>query len=81
MSALAMVAFAARGHAAASPWRAAVLGGGFVGLLTFGSWNLMNYAWLPDWPLAVVLVDTSWHMVCGLISGAVFARWLSPYRG
>jgi antitoxin PrlF len=76
MSALAMVAFAARGPATARPWRAAVLGGGFVGLLTFGTWNLMNYAWLPGWPLSVVLVDTSWHVVCGLISGGVLARWL-----
>jgi uncharacterized membrane protein len=80
MSALAMVAFAARGPATASPWRAAVLGGGFVGLLTFGTWNLMNYAWLPGWPLSVVLVDTSWHIVCGLLSGAVLARWLPSPR-
>jgi uncharacterized membrane protein len=81
MSALAMVAFAARGPAAASPWRAALLGGGFVGLLTFGTWNLMNYAWMPGWPLSVVLVDTCWHIVCGLLSGAVLARWLPSAPG
>jgi uncharacterized membrane protein len=81
MSALAMVAFASRRKETDSPWRAAVLGGGFVGLLTFGTWNLMNYAWLPGWPLPVVLVDTAWHVVCGLISGAVLARWLPSSRG
>jgi uncharacterized membrane protein len=77
MSAVAMVAFAARGATRASRRRGAVFGGGFVGLLTFGTWNFINLGWLPHWPVAVVVVDTSWHVVCGLLSGAVLA-WALP---
>lgn len=76
LSALAMVAYAARGSTAASRRRGALLAGGFVGLLTFGSWNFMNYAWLPHWPVSILVVDTCWHVVCGVLSGAVLARVL-----
>jgi uncharacterized membrane protein len=80
LSALAMMAIVAGRPATVSPLRAAVLGGGLVGLLTFGTWNLLNYARVPGWPLYVVLVDTASHVVCGLLSGAALARWLPSSR-
>jgi len=75
-----MMAIVAFRPATANLWPTALLGGGFVALLTVGTWNLLNYARVPGWPLYVVLVDTASHVVCGLLSGAALARWLPPSR-
>ncbi|MFT4710405.1 MAG: putative membrane protein [Planctomycetota bacterium] len=49
----------------------AVASGGAVGLLSFGTWNVINFGLLPDWPLSVVIVDTAWHVLAGVIAGFV----------
>ncbi len=80
-STLAMMAIVALRPAKARLWLTAVLGGGCVGLLTFGTWNLLNSAWVPGLPLSVVLVDTASHVVVGMMSGAALAYWLPSSRG
>lgn len=56
--------------------RSAVIGG-VLGLVAFGTWNLVNYAFIPNWPLAIVAVDIPWHIVVGAISGWVLGKVLS----
>jgi uncharacterized membrane protein len=55
--------------------RYAVIYGGLFGLFTYATYDLTNYATLPDWPLIVVVVDIIWGMVlCGTVAG--LASWL-----
>lgn len=48
-----------------------MVSGGILGLIAFGTWNLVNYAFIPHWPMSIVVVDISWHIVAGIISGWV----------
>jgi uncharacterized membrane protein len=48
-----------------------MISGGILGLIAFGTWNLVNYAFIPRWPISIVVVDIPWHIVVGIISGGV----------
>lgn len=54
-----------------------MISGGIVGLVAFGTWNLVNYAFIPHWPMSIVIVDIVWHVVVGIISGGVLGFTLS----
>ena len=41
----------------------ALLLGGLLGLLTYGTYDLTNLATLKNWPLVVTLVDMAWGTV------------------
>jgi uncharacterized membrane protein len=41
----------------------AVLLGGFLGLVTYATYDLTNLATVKDWPLIVTLVDMVWGVV------------------
>src|SRR5262245_2185377 len=71
LSAIVMVAYAAPDLSPQSIVRRSIVSGLWVGLLTFGTWNAMNCAWLLEWPVRVALVDTAWHAAVGVLSGAV----------
>ncbi|MAI97913.1 MAG: hypothetical protein CML37_04395 [Rhodobacteraceae bacterium] len=46
----------------------AVLSGGFLGFLAFGTYEFTNFLILKDWKMNLVIVDTLWGV---LISGAM----------
>ena len=48
----------------------ALIGGVFLGLLAYGTYEFTNYATLKDWSFEQVLVDTLWG---GALTG--FAAW------
>lgn len=77
MTSASMVWVTSRAPAGPSRFKTAILAGAAVGALTFGTWNLVNYGWIPGWPLSVVVIDTSWHVIAGSMSGAILA-WALP---
>ena len=53
--------------------------GALFGLVTYGLYDLTNYATLNRWPLVLTVVDMAWGaMICGTASAvlAVADRWL-----
>ena len=71
LSAIAMVAYAAPDLSPQGIVRRSIVSGLLVGLLSFGTWNAMNCAWLLEWPVRAAVVDTAWHAAVGVLSGAV----------
>ena len=64
----------------ANPLLSAALWGVIFGLMTYGIYDLTNYATLYNWPLRLVVVDMMWGgTICGLatIAGSTLDRWLS----
>lgn len=66
-------------------WHWAALNGAFFGLLTYGTYDLTNYATVRDWPFIVVVVDMAWGAfvtatvaTCGYIAARLEAR---PSKG
>lgn len=58
---------------------AAALSGALLGLLAYGTYDLVNMATLPQWPLSVTVVDIAWGMVLSAtVSAAGFCiyTWL-----
>jgi uncharacterized membrane protein len=55
---------------------AVLLWGGFFGLVAYGAYDLTNHATIPNWPLAVTVIDMAWGAA---ISGAasVAGVWLA----
>ena len=49
---------------------AALIGGTFLGLMAYGTYEFTNYATLRDWSLEQVIVDPLWG---GVLTG--FAAW------
>ncbi|MDX1910809.1 MAG: DUF2177 family protein [Saprospiraceae bacterium] len=56
----------------AATQRQAMLNGALFGLVTYGTYELVNKALLDRWPLSLVLVDMAW----GVLVGAVVS-WMS----
>jgi uncharacterized membrane protein len=55
---------------------AVLLWGGFFGLVAYGAYDLTNHATIPNWPLAVTMIDMAWGaVVSGLAS--VAGIWLA----
>jgi uncharacterized membrane protein len=51
--------------------------GAVLGVVSFGTWNLINHAFLPRWPLALLAADTAWHAVAGAVAGLVMGSVLA----
>lgn len=52
----------------------AIAFGAMFGLISFGVYDLTNYATLAAWPLAVVLVDMAWGaFACGTAAAVTFS--------
>lgn len=46
----------------------ALLSGGLLGLLAYGTYDVTNYATLRDWPLTVTALDLTWGTVLTAVS-------------
>ena len=44
-------------------WSTALLNGGLIGLISYGTYDLTNLASIRDWPLKVTIVDLIWGTV------------------
>lgn len=44
-------------------WKTAVVLGGLLGLIAYGTYDMTNLATLRDWPLSMALVDMAWGTV------------------
>jgi hypothetical protein len=51
--------------------------GGLLGIVSFGTWNLVNAAFIPRWPVRIVVGDTAWHAVAGATAGLVMGHYLA----
>jgi uncharacterized membrane protein len=51
--------------------------GAILGVVSFGTWNLINHAFVPRWPLSLVLIDTVWHAVAGAAAGLLMGSFLA----
>lgn len=58
-----LMVFAVMPAIAVRSWRVAVLRGGFLGLVAYGTYDLSNWATLQGWSEAVVVVDMLWGLV------------------
>jgi hypothetical protein len=50
--------------------------GAVVGLIAYGTWNVINLELIPGWPFALVLWDTAWHVAHGAAAGWLTSRVL-----
>lgn len=41
-------------------WKTALVLGGLLGLIAYGTYDMTNLATLRDWPLSMALVDMAW---------------------
>jgi uncharacterized membrane protein len=41
-------------------WKTALVLGGLLGLIAYGTYDMTNLATLRDWPVAVAVVDMAW---------------------
>ena len=74
-----MVWFTARGNS--RTWtRDGALIGLSVGVIAYGTWNVINLEMIPRWPLELVLVDTLWHAIHGGVAGALAGLTLRTAR-
>ena len=55
----------------------AVLSGGFLGFLAFGTYEITNFLILKDWKITLVFIDTLWGV---LISGAMAGVGFQVYK-
>lgn len=60
----------------------ALLYGTIFGLITYGVYDLVNFATLKDWSLTMVVVDVLWGMLlCGVVALIVtYLGNLPPFR-
>ena len=51
----------------------AFLVGALFGLMTYGTYDLINLALIKNWPLPATLIDLAWGIaVCSIVSGLSF---------
>jgi uncharacterized membrane protein len=63
----------------AKSFRIALLNGALLGLVTYGTYELVNKALIDKWPLPLVVVDVLWGIFAGAaVSGVGFkaGKWL-----
>lgn len=48
-----------------------VLSAVFIGLTAYGTYELVNFSTLKDWPLKMVIVDTLWGIFVTVLSSSV----------
>jgi uncharacterized membrane protein len=58
----------------AATQRQALLNGALFGLVTYGTYELVNKALLDRWPLPLVLVDMAWGVAVGAVVSWVSFR-------
>ncbi len=51
----------------ATSQRQALINGAFFGLVTYGTYELVNKALLDQWPLPLVVIDMAWGVFVGAI--------------
>ncbi len=49
----------------------AILLGGFLGMIAYGTYNFTNLATLKNWPLIVVIIDVLWGMLATALAAGV----------
>ena len=53
--------------------RSAIARGAFLGLLTYGAYDLTNHATVVNWPVIVTVVDMTWgSFLTALVAGVTF---------
>jgi len=58
----------------------ALLKGGIYGLIIYGTYELTNYAVLPNWPTEIVGYDIAWGVfICAVVTA--FAVWMAKMCG
>ncbi|MBY0109590.1 MAG: DUF2177 family protein [Candidatus Babeliaceae bacterium] len=58
----------------------ALVKGGIYGLIVYGTYELTNYAVLPNWPTEIIGYDIAWGIfICAIITA--FAVWMSKMCG
>lgn len=61
-------------------WLRALALGAALGLVSYATYDLTNYATIRDWPMVVVIVDMIWGMALSAgvsaISSLIALRWL-----
>ena len=73
-----IVFFAVRPGLDATSWKVAARNGALLGLTAYGTYELTNLATLPDWPMAMVMVDMIWGVV--LTGAAAAGAYLAVRR-
>ena len=62
-------------------WKAALIYGGFFGLVGYGTYDLTNLATLARWPVKIVVIDISWGTfltgVTSLLTYLIGSYWKS----
>lgn len=61
-------------------WTQALLMGGLLGLVAYGTYDFTNLATLRGWPLGLSLIDVAWGVVLTAtvsVAGYAAVRWLS----
>lgn len=61
-------------------WTQALLMGGLLGLVAYGTYDFTNLATLRGWPLGLSLIDVAWGVVLTATvstAGYLAVRWLS----
>jgi uncharacterized membrane protein len=53
----------------------AVKNGAFLGLLCYGTYELVNKALISGWPISMVWVDLAWGLIAGALTSGL-AWWL-----
>lgn len=51
----------------------AVFVGGLLGLTVVASINFLNNAFIPEWDTTLLLVDTGWGVIAGMVAGMTVA--------
>ncbi len=78
MGAVGMVYFVLATWNKKNPLWTAAWTAGFIGFLMIGSVNFLNHTLLPQWDLALVIVDTLWgtalSALCGLAVGMLVRK-------
>ncbi len=55
-----IVVFAVMPALQSDSWKTALVLGGLLGLIAYGTYDMTNLATLRDWPASVVVVDMAW---------------------
>ena len=55
--------FATRAGVKSESFAVALFSGAFLGLLSFGTYEITNYLILRDWKISLVIIDTSWGII------------------
>lgn len=69
----AMAYFILRTGGQPTHWAEAAKTGAMIGLIGSWTYNLVNYALIPAWPVAGSMLDVFWHVILGAAGGVLMA--------